>query len=304
MSLLPLLNNNASPLASDHVNLRVHKPRPLGHFPLLNMSMVRRRSFRILLELVFISLIAISTQNPVDHLESDSIIHHPQYALQKSPNIPVDEQPLTVDDSSTASQEAHDQHMKWLKSSAAWGWDTRTGREAVSAMRALLDNEHTPASDLDMIVADAGMNDVAGEAVRRNLRSAMDDSRRLNRPVEDHAGRPVLLANYRFILDHRDGSVVTECLKMVNILINAPFSHWAEELGARDFAKEMADWSKYGIPKADADDYNAALSYFDYIVGSMRDTRLADTPQFRSVATLRAALQSTSEALHRMEDPW
>ena len=146
-------------------------------------------------------------------------------------------------------------------------------------------------SDLDEIVSDPRMNGLAGEAVYINLNEDMNTGYKQEYMVECLSGRPISLDTYRFVLDHQKASAGTECLKMINLVANAPFSSWVKEFSEGKFAKVIEELGKHAMSDMDVYYCEFALSYIDITMDNLENQGLSETSQYSSLATMQECLQ-------------
>ena len=156
---------------------------------------------------------------------------------------------------------------------------------------AILESELIPAEELQAIVNHPRLNSLAGEAVQWNLAMGMNRVYKPEYMLECHIGRPAVFTTYQTILDRQNQPFLTECLKIANVLVNAPFDRWAEEFIAGKFEETIKAQDLYLLSEKDLYSCKEVFRYVRYIVDKMYDQGLAETEEYYHLAGLWAHLQ-------------
>ena len=265
-------------------------PLDLPQAPAVNMSKAHGQSFPALLVLVFIALIAIFTHNPVDYLpsgdgylDSGCAVVRP---LERRTELPC----WNANSLFTTPQETYDLHMKGIEDYALRSHDSITAHEAALHMCSILESQLTPVQDLRVIVNIPLLNNLAFEAARWGLLLDMQWVYESGHSIECHSGRPTLLTTYQILLDRQNPTVLTECLEIANVLVNAPFGRWAEELIVENLAAAIIAEDR---PMSIRDRHfcKEVFGYLSDTIDRMENQGLTETQQYQSLAALRAHLQ-------------
>ena len=255
------------------------------------MTKSRTPSFTDLLVLVFIALIAIFTQIPVDYLPFADGNLDSRCEVGQRLERRAEASCWNVGSLSTDPQRAYDYNMKRIEDYAASSNDSITANEATFDICSILESELVPVDDLYTIVNHPRLNSLAVDAIHWSLFPDIQRVYDSEPAIECHSGRPTMYTIYQIILNRQNWTVMNECLKLANILVNAPFGRWAEELSHGYFEGTINAYGMQHLSSYDLYYCKDVFRYVRYIVDKMENQGLAETEQYRRLAGLRAHLQ-------------